>query len=50
MSLAIDMTPLFTAINTWFPALFGIIAIGGGIAIALKLGQFLINSVSKAFI
>ncbi len=49
MSLDIDMTPLFTAINTWFPALFGILAIGGGIMIALRLGQFLINSVSKAF-
>ncbi len=49
MSLNVDMQPLFTAVNTWFPALFGILAIGGGIMIALRLGQFLIDSVSKAF-
>lgn len=49
MSLDVDLTPLFTAINTWFPAMFGILAIGGGIMIALRLGQFLIDSVSKAF-
>jgi hypothetical protein len=49
VSLDVDLTPLFDAINTWFPAMFGILAIGGGIMIALRLGQFLIDSVSKAF-
>lgn len=49
MSLDIDMQPLFDAINDWFPALFAVLAIGGGIAIALKLGSFLIDKVTSAF-
>lgn len=49
MSLDIDMQPLFDAINEWFPALFAVLAIGGGIGIALKLGSFLIDKVSGAF-
>lgn len=49
MELDIDMQPLFDAINTWFPALFAVLAIGGGIGIALKLGGFLIDKVTSAF-
>lgn len=49
MSLDIDVQPLFDAINDWFPSLFAVLAIGGGIGIALKLGSFLINKISSAF-
>jgi len=49
MSLDIDVQPVFDAINQFFPVLFPILAIGGGIGIALRLGSFLIDKISSAF-
>lgn len=49
MSLNIDMQPLWDSINANFPIFFGILATIGGIGIALKLGEFLINKVQSMF-
>ncbi len=49
MSIDIDMSILWDQINTWFPVMFGVFAIGGGIGIAVKLGLFIINEVKRAF-
>lgn len=49
MSLDVDVSPIWTAVNNFFPVFFPILAIGGGIGIALKLGTFLINKIQSAF-
>jgi hypothetical protein len=49
MSLSLDLTPLWDSINTYFPVFFAVLAIGGGISIALRLGEFLINKIHMAF-
>lgn len=49
MSLDIDVQALFDSINQWFPVLFPVLALIGGIGIALKLAQFLIGEFQKAF-
>lgn len=49
MSLDVDVQPLFDSINTFFPIFFPVLALVGGIAIALKLSQFLIEEIKRAF-
>lgn len=49
MSLDVDVDALFESINTWFPVFFPVMALIGGIGIALKLAQFLIKEFSNAF-
>jgi len=49
MSLEIDLDPLWTSINTYFPVFFGVLAVAGGISIALRLGEFLIDKIRGAF-
>ncbi|MBN8594802.1 MAG: hypothetical protein J0M33_23805 [Anaerolineae bacterium] len=49
MSLELDLTPLWESINTYFPVFFGVLAVAGGIAIALRLGEFLIDNIKGAF-
>ncbi len=49
MSLNIDLTPLWTSINQYFPVFFGILVIPAGIAVAIKLAEFLIKKVHDAF-
>ena len=49
MSLDIDLTPLWTSIQENFPVFFGILVIPAGIAVAIKLAEFLIKKVSEAF-
>lgn len=49
MSLDIDLGPLWDSINTYFPVFFGVLVIPAGIAVAIKLAEFLINKVRDAF-
>lgn len=49
ISLAIDVNPLFDSIETYIPMFFAIFAIPGGIAIAIVLVRFIINTVKGAF-
>lgn len=49
VSLDIDLTPLWDSINTYFPVFFAVLAVAGGISIALRLGEFLLNKVQAAF-
>lgn len=49
LSLDLDLTPLWESINTYFPLFLGVVAIGGGIAIAIALARFVINAVLSAF-
>lgn len=49
LSLSIDVQPLFDAIQSYVPLFFGILAIGGGIAIGLAIARFVINSIKSAF-
>lgn len=49
MSLSVDLAPLWTSIQENFPIFFGILVIPAGIAIAIKLAEFLIKKVSDAF-
>jgi hypothetical protein len=43
------MSILWDQVNTWFPVFFGVMAIGGGIGVAVKLAMFIINEVKAAF-
>lgn len=49
MSLDVDVQPLFDSINTFFPIFFPIIALIGGISIAILLGKFLMEEIKRAF-
>jgi hypothetical protein len=49
VSLSIDLTPLWDSINTYFPVFFAVLAVAGGISIALRLGEYLIQKVQDAF-
>lgn len=49
MSLDIDMTPLWDSINQFFPMFFAIFAFIGGISIAIRLGDFLIDKIRSSF-
>jgi hypothetical protein len=49
VSLSIDLQPLWDAINTYFPVFFAVLSVAGGIAIALRLGEYLIEKVHAAF-
>jgi hypothetical protein len=49
MSLTLDLQPLWDAINTYFPVFFAVLSVAGGIAIALRLGEYLIQKVQAAF-
>lgn len=49
MSLDIDVQPLFDSINTFFPVFFPVMALIGGIAIALALSKFVIEEIRRAF-
>ncbi len=42
-TIEIDLSPLFLSINTWIPTFLPIIAIGGGIAIAIAIGMWVVN-------
>jgi hypothetical protein len=48
LQLDIDLQPLFDAINQFIPVFLPVIAIGGGIAIALALSTFLVNMIKKS--
>ena len=48
LSLDIDLQPLFDAINQFLPVFLPVIAIGGGISIALALATFLVNTIKKS--
>lgn len=48
LSLDIDLSPLFDAINQFLPIFFPVVALGGGIAIALALSVFLVNTIKKS--
>jgi hypothetical protein len=45
----IDPQPIFDAITTYLPWIFGILAIPAGIVLSVSLAQFIINSFKKAF-
>jgi hypothetical protein len=47
-TIDIDLGPLFTSINTWIPAFLPIIAIGGGISIAIAIGLWIVNLIKSA--
>ena len=49
LDLQVDIDPLFTQIETFFPIFFTIFAIIGGIAAAIVLGKTIINAVVEAF-
>jgi hypothetical protein len=49
MSLNIDLQPLWDSISAYFPVFFGVLVIPAGIAIAIKLSEFLISKVRDAF-
>lgn len=49
MSLDVDIQPLFDSINTFFPIFFPIMALIGGIAIAVALSKFVIEEIKRAF-
>lgn len=49
MSLNIDLQPLWDSISQYFPVFFGILVVPAGIAVAIKLAEFLISKVSDAF-
>jgi hypothetical protein len=49
MSLNVDLTPLWDSISNYFPIFFGVLVIPAGIAIAIKLSEFLISKVRDAF-
>lgn len=49
MSLDIDLTPLWDSINQFFPIFFGVFAMIGGISIAIRLGEFLIDKIRDGF-
>jgi len=49
ISLNIDLAPLWTTINQYFPVFFGVLVIPAGIGIAIRLGEFLIEKVRSAF-
>lgn len=49
LSLDLNLDPLWTSVNTYFPIFLGIVAIGGGIAIAIAISRFVINALLAAF-
>jgi hypothetical protein len=49
MSLNIDIDQIWTAVNDNIPWVFAVLAIPAGIGIAIKLGQFIVDSIQKAF-
>lgn len=49
MSLDIDLSTLWESINTYFPVFFGVLVVPAGIALALKLGEWIISKVTKIF-
>lgn len=49
MSLNIDLQPLWDAINANFPVFLAVLAIPGGIAIAVVLANWIIGKVQSAF-
>ena len=48
LSLNIDLQPLFDAINQFLPIFLPVVAIGGGISIALALAIFLVNTIKRS--
>lgn len=49
LELELDLNPLFTNINTYFPVFFTIFAIIGGIVISMILAKWIINAIKGAF-
>lgn len=49
LSLDLNLDPLWTSVNTYFPIFLGIVAIGGGIAIAIAIANFVIKALLGAF-
>ncbi|MDX2159918.1 MAG: hypothetical protein SF162_01205 [bacterium] len=49
VAIAIDTDPLFQSINDNLPTFFSILAIGGGITIAIAIVRLVINSITDAF-
>lgn len=48
-SLSVNLQPLWDSIATYFPIFFGVLVIPAGIAIAVRLSEFLIGKVQEAF-
>lgn len=49
ISLDLNLDPLWASVNTYFPIFLGVLAVGGGIAIAMALGNYVIQKVIQAF-
>jgi hypothetical protein len=49
VSLDIDIDQIWNAVNDNIPWVFAVLAIPAGIGIAIKLGQFVIGAIQKAF-
>lgn len=49
LSLDIDLAPLWESINANFPVFFAVLVAPAGIALAVKLANFIIDKVSSAF-
>lgn len=49
MSLDLDLTPLWDSINGFFPIMFAVFAVAGGLGVAIALGRMLIGEIRKAF-
>ena len=49
VSINIDMSILWDQVNTWFPVMFGVFAVAGGLGVAIKLAMFIIDEVKRAF-
>lgn len=49
ISLNVDLTPLWTTINQYFPIFFGVLVIPAGIGIAIRLVEFIVEKVRSAF-
>lgn len=49
LELNIDVQPLFDSIGIYLPIFFAILAIGGGITIAMTIGKMIIKMIAEAF-
>ncbi len=45
---AASLDPLWDSVNTYFPVMLGIFAIGGGIGIAVVFGRGIVNTIATA--
>jgi len=48
-TITIDTEPLFTAISTYVPIFFRILAVAGGILIGKRIAEYVIKAIADAF-